>query len=73
MTISEAVEALNDLNPSRYPIKPQTADTIRQACRRGKIEGARQTRTKRWIVSWEKLLEWANNPDMHKKGPKMKK
>jgi hypothetical protein len=70
MIISQAVERLNQIDPVRYPITKQTSDTLRQACRRGKVEGAAKTLTGRWVIPEFGLLKWARNPDMHKPGPK---
>ena len=70
MIISQAVERLHQLDPYRYPVTTQTADTLRQACRRGKIDGAMKTLTGRWVIPELGLLKWASNPDMHKPGPK---
>lgn len=68
MPISQAVERLNQLDPAKYPIAKQTADTLRQACRRGKVDGAMKTLTGRWVIPEFGLIKWASNPDMHKPG-----
>lgn len=70
MIISQAVERLNQLDPTKYPITKQTADTLRQACRGGKIDGAMKTLTGRWVIPELSLLKWAKDADMHKPGPK---
>ena len=70
MPISQAIERLNQLDPTQYPIAQQTADTLRQACRRGKVEGATKTLTGVWVIPELGLLKWAKDLDVHKPGPK---
>ena len=72
MIISQAVERLNQLDPDKYPIATQTADTLRQACRRGKIDSAMKTLTGWWVIPESALIRWANDESMHRTGPKRK-
>lgn len=70
MIVSEAVELIHAINPDKFPSTRQMADTVRQACRNGNIENTRKTLTGRWIIDEDALREWANNPAMHKPGPR---
>ena len=69
MPISEAVRLANSLKPNRYPITQQTADTLRNAARRGKIKGAAKPYTQ-WLFDENGLTEWVQDTEAHRPGPK---